>query len=50
MVTGTGHHSASGRAKLAPAVQRWLFDGGFAPRDVSTDRLGGMLAIVLGEP
>jgi len=47
IITGTGHHSASGRARLAPAVQRWLMDARFAPRDVSTDRLGGMLSIRL---
>jgi hypothetical protein len=47
VITGTGHHSAGGRARLAPAVQAWLLEAGLVPRDASTDRRGGMLVVTL---
>ena len=47
IITGTGHHSTSGRARVGPAVQRWLDEAGLAMRDASTDGRGGMIAVVL---
>ncbi|KAL1918303.1 uncharacterized protein VTP21DRAFT_2963 [Calcarisporiella thermophila] len=47
VVTGTGHHSSGGRARLLPAVEEWLEREGFYYADCSKDKRGGMLAIEL---
>ncbi|RUP49117.1 hypothetical protein BC936DRAFT_143257 [Jimgerdemannia flammicorona] len=55
VVTGTGHHSGalgigSSKAKLRPAIEAWLEEGGwrFAETSVVGDTKGGVFAVEVG--
>eukprot|EP00842_Homolaphlyctis_polyrhiza_P005922 jgi/Hompol1/6330/HPOL_002252-RA len=46
IVTGTGHHSRSNRAKVLPAVRYYLVSAGWRPIEATLeDQRGGMLVI-----
>src|SRR5262249_53924514 len=47
VITGTGHHSAGGKAKLLPAVEEWLTERFYTFRDCSVDGRGGMIGITV---
>jgi len=47
VITGTGHHSQSKKARLQPAVQKFLTERGYSFEDVSSDGRGGMITITI---
>jgi hypothetical protein len=47
VITGTGHHSQSKKARLQPAVQKFLAERGYASVDTSPDGRGGMLTVTI---
>ncbi|KAF9974685.1 hypothetical protein BGZ73_001843 [Actinomortierella ambigua] len=53
VVTGTGHHSTLGLAKVRRAVLEWLTDWGYHHREISVDGVhGGLVAVqvIKGRP
>ncbi|KNC76864.1 hypothetical protein SARC_10662 [Sphaeroforma arctica JP610] len=47
IITGTGRHSVQGRARLRPAVEKYLTNHGYSYTDASTDQRGGMIKVKL---
>lgn len=47
VITGTGHHSQNKKARLLPAVQKFLTERGYIYVDTSADGRGGMLTITI---
>ena len=46
VVIGTGHHAVRGE-RVPPAVRAYLDEQGYRYSDVSPDRMGGMLRVLL---
>ena len=47
VITGTGHHSQGKKARLQPAVVKYLTERGYTCADTSPDGRGGMLTITI---